>query len=179
MTFVLEPPAAPLPAGAAFLRHARFRLRDDYLVKITAAVTELTDEQIWWRPNEASNSIGNLILHLNGNVRQWLVASFRQLEDVRNRPQEFSERQMIPRAALVTIMRETVTQASKVLDSLTEADLQKTYHIQGYTVSGVHAVYQVVEHFAMHYGQIVYITKLIRAQDLGFYKSLDKTGRAG
>ena len=162
-----------------FLRFSREELVEKLWPRLRTCVESLTDEQIWWRPNEASNSIGNLILHLNGNVRQWLVASFRQLEDVRNRPQEFSERQMIPRAALLTIMRETVTQASRVLDSLTDADLTKTYQIQGYTVSGLHAVYQVVEHFAMHYGQIVYITKLIRAQDLGFFKELDKTGRAG
>jgi hypothetical protein len=62
---------------------------------------------------------------------------------------------------------------------LTEADLLMTLHIQGYTVSGLHAVYQVVEHFGIHYGQIVYITKLLRGEDLGFHRDLDKTGRVG
>jgi len=96
MTFVLEPPAAPLPAGAAFLRHARFRLRGDYQVKITAAVTELTDEQIWWRPNDASNSVGNLILHLCGNARQWIVSGVGGAPDTRDRASEFAARSIRP-----------------------------------------------------------------------------------
>src|SRR5438445_2601628 len=115
--------------SSQFIEFSRWKLLDEYWPRLRVCVESLSDEQVWWRPNEASNSIGNLILHLNGNVRQWLVASFRQLEDVRNRPQELSERQMIPRAALLTIMRETVTQASRVLDSLTDADLAKTYQI--------------------------------------------------
>ena len=73
-SFLLEPPALPLIAAQAFLRHARFRLREDYPVKINSALTELSGEQIWWRPNEASNSPGNLILHQCGNVRQWMLA---------------------------------------------------------------------------------------------------------
>ena len=71
-----------------FLRFSREELVEKLWPRLRTCVESLTDEQIWWRPNEASNSIGNLILHLNGNVRQWLVASFRQLEDVRNRPQD-------------------------------------------------------------------------------------------
>ena len=67
--------------------------------------------------------------------------------------------------------------ASEVLARLTEADLLTTFQIQGYTVNGLHAVYQVVEHFGMHYGQIVFITKLARAENLGFYRELDQTGR--
>ena len=68
-------------------------------------------------------------------------------------------------------------EASEVLASLSEADLLTTFEIQGYTVTGLHAVYQVVEHFGLHYGQIVYITKLLRGEDLGFYRELHATGR--
>ena len=142
-------------------------------------VESLSDEQVWWRPNEASNSIGNLMLHLNGNVRQWLVSSFRQIEDARDRPAEFRERQQIPASELLKRLGATLIEASDVLTGLTEADLLKTLHIQGYSVTGLHAVYQVVEHFGLHYGQILYITKLVRGQDLGFYRELDKTGRKG
>ncbi len=53
-------------------------------------VTPLTEEQVWWRPNEASNSIGNLLLHLEGNVRQWLITSFNSKDDARDRPAEFA-----------------------------------------------------------------------------------------
>jgi hypothetical protein len=162
---------------AAFLRFSREKLIEQYWPRLRSCVESLTDAQVWWRPNEASNSIGNLILHLNGNVRQWLVSSFMQAEDARNRPAEFSERQRIPGSTLLAKLGETLTEASHVLGSLTEADLLSTLHIQGYTVSGLHAVYQVVEHFGMHYGQIVYITKLLRGEDLGFYRELNKTGR--
>jgi hypothetical protein len=144
---------------------------------LRTCVESLSDEQVWWRPNEASNSVGNLLLHLNGNVRQWLVASFDRLEDTRNRPVEFGERQIVPAAALLEKLGSTMSQASDVLSRLTEADLRTTLRIQGYTVSGLHAVYQVVEHFGMHYGQILYITKSMRGKDLGFYRELDRTGR--
>src|SRR5216684_2963557 len=162
---------------SAFLQFSRHKLLEQYWPRLRSSVESLSDEQVWWRPNEASNSIGNLMLHLNGNIRQWLVSSFRQLDDARNRPAEFSERQLIPASALVAKLGTTLTEASDVLASLTEADLLMTLQIQGYTVSGLHAVYQVVEHFGMHYGQILYITKMLRGEDLGFYRELDKTGR--
>jgi len=132
---------------------------------------------VWWRPNDASNSIGNLILHLNGNVRQWLVSSFKGSDDTRDRPAEFRERQLIPGSALLETLGTTLNEASDVLASLSESDLLTTFKIQGYTVSGLEAVYQVVEHFGLHYGQIAYITKLLRGEDLGFYRELDRTGR--
>jgi hypothetical protein len=161
-----------------FLEFSRSKLLDQYWPRMRSCVESLSDEQIWWRPNESSNSVGNLLLHLNGNVRQWLIASFNRLDDSRNRPAEFAERQTIPRDALLRKLDGTLQEASEVLSRSTEADLTATYHIQGYTVSGLHAVYQVIEHFGMHHGQILYVTKLIRGEDLGFYRELDKTGRA-
>src|SRR5262245_39863857 len=160
-----------------FLKFSREKLIQLYWPRMRSCVESLTDEQVWWRPNESSNSIGNLMLHLNGNVRQWLVASFRQMEDTRNRPAEFNERQSVPIPRLVEILGTTLNEASTVLSSLTEADLVRTFQIQGYTLSGLQAVYQVVEHFGIHYGQIVYITKLLRGEDLGFYRELNATGR--
>lgn len=161
-----------------FLDFSRSKLLDQYWPRLSGCVESLTAEQVWWRPNDASNSVGNLILHLNGNVRQWLVASFDRLDDTRDRPAEFGEREMIPAAALLETLGATMRRASEVLSRLTEADLRATLHIQGYTVSGLQAVYQVVEHFGMHYGQIVYVTKQVRGEDLGFYRELNKTGRA-
>ena len=134
---------------------------------------------MWWRPNEASNSIGNLILHLDGNVRQWLVCSFNRSEDTRERPAEFSERQLISKTVLLSKLDAILREASAVLSRLTETELLATFQIQGYTVTGLYAVYQVVEHFGLHYGQILFITKLVRGEDLGLYRELDKTGRPG
>jgi hypothetical protein len=161
-----------------FLEFSREKLLNQYWPRLRRCVEGLSDEQVWWRPNDASNSIGNLILHLNGNVRQWLVASFKRLDDHRDRPAEFRERQLIAASALLEKLGTTMKEASEVLASLSEADLLTTFEIQGYTVTGLHAVYQVVEHFGLHYGQIVYITKLLRGEDLGFYRELDATGRA-
>ena len=161
-----------------FLEFSRNKLLEQYWPRLRKAVEPLSLEQVWWRPNDASNSIGNLVLHLNGNVWQWLVASFNELEDKRNRPAEFSATGDLTAADLLERLGETMEEAAKVLARLTEENLAATYHIQGYTVSGLAAVYQVVEHFGLHYGQIVYITKALEGRDLGFYSELNKTGRA-
>jgi len=161
-----------------FLDFSRRKLLDQYWPRLRGCVESLTDDQVWWRPNPASNSAGNLMLHLNGNLRQWIVASFNGLEDARNRPAEFNETGSIPASALLTMLGETMQEASDVLSRLTEADLLARYEIQGYNVSGLEAVYQVVEHFGLHYGQILYIAKALTGTDLGLYRELNKTGRA-
>lgn len=163
--------------ASLFVAFSHRKLLEEYWPRLRGCVESLTDEQVWWRPNGTSNSIGNLVLHLDGNVRQWLVASFNRLEDTRNRPAEFNEQKLIPRSALLDQFGATMQQASEVLAGLTEADLLSHFDIQGYKVSGLAAVYQVVEHFGMHYGQILYVTKMLRGEDLGFYSELNKTGR--
>src|SRR5499433_3076210 len=107
----------------AFLQFSRRKLLDQYWPRLRSCVESLTDNQVWWRPNEASNSIGNLLLHLNGNVYQWLVASFNRLEDTRNRPAEFAERQRLSTSDLLEKLAATLQEASGVLSRLTEADL--------------------------------------------------------
>ena len=160
-----------------FLEYSRGKLLAQW-PRLRQCVESITDEQLWWRPNEASNSVGNLVLHLNGNVRQWLVASFNESEDTRNRPAEFIQHGKLSASVLLRELGATIEEASEVLSRLTEADLLRRFNIQGYDVSGLEAVYQVVEHFAMHYGQILYATKMFRDKDLGFYAELKKTGRA-
>ena len=163
--------------ASIFLEFSRWKLMEQYWPRLRECVVSLTDEQVWWRPNDQSNSAGNLLLHLNGNVRQWLITSFTRVDDARDRPAEFGERAMISTSALLEKLGSTLQEASAVLEQLSEADLAALYEIQGYQVNGLHAVYHVVEHFGMHYGQIVYITKMLRGQDLGFYRELSKTGR--
>src|SRR5438045_9767221 len=104
-----------------FIEFSRWKLLDEYWPRLRVCVESLSDEQVWWRPNEASNSVGNLLLHLNGNVYQWLVASFNRLEDTRDRPAEFAGRQTLPRAALLQKLDATLREASAVLSRLTEA----------------------------------------------------------
>ena len=163
---------------ALFLEHSRKRLYGQQWPRMKTCIGQLTTEQIWWRPNEASNSIGNLLLHLDGNVRQWLVASFNRDEDTRNRPAEFAAKEGAAAAELLDRLGAALDEAAQVLDRLTTAELLAPYEIQGYHVHGLDAVYQVVEHFGLHYGQIIYITKLLSGKDLGFYKELNRSGRA-
>jgi uncharacterized damage-inducible protein DinB len=164
--------------AALFLDSSRKTLLGQFWPRMKTCVEPLTTEQIWWRPNQASNSIGNLLLHLNGNVRQWLVTSFNRDEDKRNRPAEFAAKEGASAEELLDRLGATLDEAAAVLNRLTVAELLANYEVQGYHVSGLDVVYHVVEHFGMHYGQIVYITKLLSGKDLGFYKELNKTGRA-
>jgi uncharacterized damage-inducible protein DinB len=167
-----------LGVTALFLRFSRGKLVDQYWPRLRGCVESLSEEQVWWRPNENSNSVGNLVLHLSGNVRQWLITSFTAQKDARQRSTEFAEREHIPIPELLRRLESTIQEASALLERLTEEDLQRSFTVQGYSVTGLDAVYHVVEHFAMHYGQILYVTKLVRGEDLGFYQHLNKTGRA-
>jgi hypothetical protein len=160
-----------------FLEYSRWKLEDEYWPRLRGCVESLTDEQVWWRPNAASNSVGNLLMHLEGNVRQWLVAAFDRAADLRDRPAEFAAAGGVPRRVLLDRLGVTISEASRVLAQLTTADLTAAMVIQGYTVTGLDAVYQVIEHFGLHYGQIVYVTKMLRGEDLGFYRELSATGR--
>jgi uncharacterized damage-inducible protein DinB len=176
-SFLPEPPASPMSAAHAFVRHARFRLHEDYLVKIDAALRELTDQQIWWRPNEASNSIGNLILHLSGNARQWIVAGVGGAADTRDRPAEFTRREGIGRDALLTLLRETLAEVDATLADLDrslstsggDAPLQRHCRPQAFDQTVLDAVFHVVEHFSYHTGQIVLLAKWHAGERIRLY----------
>jgi uncharacterized damage-inducible protein DinB len=161
-----------------FLASSRKLLFGESWPRIEECVAPLTEEQIWWRPNPASNSIGNLLLHLDGNVRQWIVDSFSQHENKRDRPAEFAAQSGLTGAELLARLGATLDEASRVLNRLTADDLLAPREIQGHKTRGLDAVYHVVEHFALHYGQIAYIAKSLTGKDLGFYKELNTTGRA-
>lgn len=132
---------------ALFLDFSRNKLMTQYWPRLKSCVESLSDEQVWWRPNSASNSIGNLMLHLSGNLRQWIVDAFDRREDRRDRPAEFAAQGSVSRAELIEKLGATVHEAEQVLLRLTEADLVASYEIQGYRVHGLDAVYQVIEHF--------------------------------
>ncbi len=143
--------------------------------RLRQTVAALSPEQVWWRPNENSNSVGNLLLHLNGNVSQWLLQGLGGRPYQRHRSQEFAQRTALPTAQLLEGLDRTLAQADAVLAGLPESDLLRVLTIQGYTISGAKAISHVVNHFAMHYGQIVYLAKMLQDRDLGFYAHLDHT----
>ena len=141
----------------------------DYLPKIERCLEKLTDEQIWWRANEESNSIGNLILHLCGNARQWIIGGVGSQPDARDRDSEFEQRELIPRTELLTVLRSTLTEVEATLRTLDPALVLEHRKIQGHEVDILEAIFHVTEHFSMHAGQIFLLTKLLTASDLHFY----------
>ncbi|HEV8150598.1 MAG TPA: DinB family protein [Gemmatimonadales bacterium] len=159
-----------MDTAAEFLAQSREYLTGHYLPKIRAAVEQLSDAELWWRPNDASNSVGNLLLHLAGNIRQWLVSGVGGASDRRVRAEEFSRRTPLPRDALLAQLSAAILEADAVLARLSPAALGERRAIQGREVSVLAAIYHVVEHLAMHAGQIFYLAKLRSGKDLGFYR---------
>jgi uncharacterized damage-inducible protein DinB len=152
-----------------FLDCAANFLVGDYLPKIERCLEKLSDEQIWWRANEESNSIGNLILHLCGNARQWIVCGVGSEPGTRNRDAEFEQRDAIPREELLTLLHSTLADVEKTLHTLDPGTLLDRRQIQGHDVDVLEAVFHVTEHFSMHAGQIFLLTKQLTAADLRFY----------
>ena len=144
-------------------------LLEDYLPKIERCLERLTDEQIWWRANEESNSIGNLVLHLCGNARQWIVSGLGGETDRRQRDEEFARREVIARDELLDVLRSTLRDVARVLRSLDPATLLERRSIQGSDVDVLQAIFHVTEHFSMHAGQIIMLTKMLTSTDLRFY----------
>jgi uncharacterized damage-inducible protein DinB len=148
-----------MDVSQTFIQRARQHLTDEYLPKIERCLERLTDEQIWWRSSPESNSIGNLILHLSGNARQWIVCGLGGETDMRQRQTEFDERGTIPRAELSTLLRKTVTDVDNTLARFNSEKLLSEYPIQGTTSTALAAIFHVTEHFSMHTGQIILLSK--------------------
>jgi uncharacterized damage-inducible protein DinB len=156
--------------SAAFISQARELLTKEYLPKIERCLEQLADEQVWWRPNANSNSIGNLILHISGNARQWIVCGLGGERDDRVRDAEFAERRIVPRRELIAHLKKAVSDVDQTLESFDTARLLDQFQIQGTPTTALAAILHVTEHFSMHTGQVIYITKLLSASDLHFYE---------
>jgi hypothetical protein len=131
------------------------------LERMKHCLGQLSEEQVWWRPHPAMNSIGNLALHLCGNVRQWIVAGLGEAADVRNRPAEFAERGPIPKAELLRRLEAVVAEARSVMARQTARQLLEVRRIQGSEVTGLAAVFDSVPHFRGHTQEIVYMTRVL------------------
>ena len=151
-----------------FLDCAVDYLMGDYLPKIERCLEKLTDEQIWWRANEESNSIGNLVLHLCGNARQWIVMGVGSQAGTRDRDAEFEQRELISRTELLNLLHSTLADVEKTLNTLDPGTLLSRRTIQSHDIDILEAVFHVIEHFSMHAGQIFLLTKLLTATDLRF-----------
>jgi len=158
--------------GGEFLSYSTIKLRE-LASRIETCLDELNDEQVWARGKESENAVGNLVLHLCGNVGQWIVSTIGGQPDHRVRDVEFAARGGLPKTELAARLHSTVEEALKVIGGLREEQLAARHVIQGYDVSVLEAIYHVVEHFSMHTGQIIFITKLLTKADLGFYRHLE------
>jgi uncharacterized damage-inducible protein DinB len=155
--------------SAAFISQARYLLTEEYLPKIERSLERLTDEQVWWRANENSNSIGNLILHISGNARQWIVCGLGGEADDRQRDAEFKARAVLTRDDLAARLRKNVADIDQVLRSFDASRLLDEFKIQGTTATGLAAILHVTEHFSMHTGQIILLAKMLADVDFVFY----------
>lgn len=143
-----------------FIAQSRGFLSSDYLPKIERCLEVLSDEDVWWRANEGSNSIGNLLLHLEGSTRAWIIGVAGGSHNPRDRQQEFDQREQISRAELVSQLRQTLTEADGVLARLDVEVLLERRQARGEEVTVLLAVYHAVEHFSMHTGQIIMLAKM-------------------
>jgi len=158
-----------------FLRKSSSLLVSDYLPKIERCLEHLSDADVWSRPNEASNSIGNLLLHLRGNVTQWIIGGVGERPYERHRQQEFDERTHIPGRELLAELRAVLEEAGEVIRGVDAAHLLSRRQIQDYEVTVLEAIYHVVEHFGMHTGQIILLTKARTGEDLKLWRPVRET----
>jgi len=159
-----------MSTGRIFLERARYFLSTEYRTQLRLAVEALPEDGLWWRANDQSNSVGNLLLHLNGNVRQWILAGIGGQPDIRHRAGEFEARSGQPASALLADLDRTLDDVDVVLADLTEANLLEPRTIQGRDVTVLAAVFHVVEHFSQHLGQIIFIAKLLAPGAIAFHE---------
>ena len=149
-----------------FIDESRAYLGKTYFSRIERCLESLGDEDVWWRPNEESNSVGNLVLHLDGSTRMWVVGVAGGSPVERDRQQEFDEREHISRAELLERLRRTLAAVDEALARLDAASLVERRQSPWGEMTALEAVYHAVEHFSMHTGQIITLTKMRLGVDL-------------
>jgi uncharacterized damage-inducible protein DinB len=157
-------------AARIFLERARYFLGTEYRTQLRLAVDALPEDALWWRANDQSNSVGNLLLHLNGNVRQWILGGVGRQTNDRHRADEFAARTGPAAATLVANLDTTLDEVDRVLAALTDANLLEPRTIQGRDITVLGAIFHVVEHFSQHLGQIILIAKLRAPGAINFHE---------
>ena len=155
--------------ASAFIECSRRYLAHENPTKIQLCLDVLPADAVWRRSDAASNSVGNLLLHLEGNIRQWIVCGVGGAPDHRRRSSEFAARTGADAATLFGQLQAALTDADTVIAGLRPEDLETRRTVQGRDVSVLDAVYHVVEHFSLHTGQIILLTKLHAPGAIQFY----------
>jgi uncharacterized damage-inducible protein DinB len=135
-------------------------LLDQCVIKIGHCLDQLSEDQVWWRPEKSMNSIGNLILHLCGNMRQWMVSGIGGAADIRQRSAEFAERGPIPKAELLSRLKQVIAETKEAFQRTDAAGMARERVIQGYTLNGWGALFHTIPHFNGHTQEIICFTRM-------------------
>lgn len=155
-----------------FKQNLKYRL-DESTRMIEKSLQEISFEELWKKPNNALSSIGNLLLHLCGNMAQYGIASLGNLPDIRNRDEEFLANGGFSKQELLLKLKTTVENVKNIITSIPAEEFLRERKVQGFSLSGIGIIIHVVEHYSYHTGQIAFWVKFIKNRDLGFYDGLD------
>lgn len=155
-----------------FKQNAIYRLDESSRMN-RISFSKLKEEDFWKAPNNQLNSVGNLVLHLCGNMRQYILSSLAEAPDVRQRDLEFSTQGGYTSKELAAMLFETVESVKQVIEEVSEEKLLKKRMVQGFEFSGIGIVMHVVEHYSYHTGQIAFWVKLLKETNLNFYDGMD------
>ena len=155
-----------------FIKNSVDRI-DENTKKITRCFEDLDEKDIWIRPNESSNSIGNMILHLCGNIRQYIISSLGEKEDIRERDLEFSTPGGLNKSELLDKLTAITDESKTIIGAADAGVLLRIRSVQGYEYSGLGIIYHVVEHYSYHTGQVIFFTKLLKNKDMAFYAGIN------
>ena len=158
---------------AEIIKDVRLRIYDECIPRIKQCIGELSDEQLWLKPNKNSNSIGNLVLHVCGNIRQYVMSGIGGHADTRERSLEFSKEGPIPKESLYALMDKLLSDIDIVLENISPEDLTVVKKVQGFDMTVTSILIHITEHLSYHTGQIAYATKLTKNIDLRFYGDMD------
>ncbi len=158
---------------ALIMQETRRRLFGEGIPRLKQCLEQLNEEEIWYRPNAHSNSVGNLVLHLCGNVKQWIGTGLGKQPDTRARSTEFAEEGPLSKDELMQRVDTLYKETEIVFDQISVADLLTEHQVQGFRESGIGILIHVVEHFSYHVGQMVYFVKARKGLDMGFYDGVD------
>ena len=161
-----------------FVAKSRYWLSKEYPIKLRHCVNALPQSAVWARPNATSNSVGNLLVHLAGNVTEWILGGVGGQTISRNRAAEFAQTEGRDGSRLLDDLETVLQKADGVLADLTADDLSRSVTIQGRRTTVLSAVYHVVEHFSMHTGQIVLLTKIYAPDSIHFYEDAGGLARS-
>jgi uncharacterized damage-inducible protein DinB len=155
-----------------FKAQAIFRL-EEKRAHIAKCLRQLDEAELWWRPNASSNSVGNLLLHLSGNISQYILSSLANQPDTRQRAAEFTATDGFTKAQAWQLLDTTITQACATVAACPAGEMLRVRKVQGFEFSGLGVVLHVVEHLSYHTGQIAYLVKWRQDQPLGLYEDFD------